>query len=189
VNESLFVNKMKLFLERFKQAIPNQNRTLTSEQQEILEEIREKTKQTMTPLQRLEYRLHPIVTFIILPIFAFANAGVTFSNDFLNQATSPVALGIIFGLIFGKFIGIFGVSTLLMKFKLADLPSGMTYQHLIGVALLASIGFTMSLFVTSLAFKNEIFIFEAKIGIFIASFIGGIVGFLILNKTNTITND
>jgi NhaA family Na+:H+ antiporter len=189
VNESLFVNKMKLFLERFKQAIPNQNRTLTSEQQEILEEIREKTKQTMTPLQRLEYRLHPIVTFIILPIFAFANAGVTFSNDFLNQATSPVALGIIFGLIFGKFIGIFGVSTLLMKFKLADLPSGITYQHLIGVALLASIGFTMSLFVTSLAFKNEIFIFEAKIGIFIASFIGGIVGFLILNKTNTITND
>lgn len=189
VNESLFINKMKLFLERFKQAIPNQNRTLTSEQQEILEEIREKTKQTMTPLQRLEYRLHPIVTFIILPIFAFANAGVTFSNEFLNQATSPVALGIIFGLIFGKFIGIVGVSTLLMKLKLADLPSGMTYQHLIGVALLASIGFTMSLFVTSLTFKNEIFILEAKIGIFIASFIGGIVGFLILNKTNNITND
>ena len=189
VNEFLFVNKMKLFLERFKQAIPNQNRTLTSEQQEILEEIREKTKQTMTPLQRLEHRLHPIVTFIILPIFAFANAGVTFSNDFINQATSPVALGIIFGLIFGKFIGIVGVSTFLMKLKLADLPSGMTYQHLIGVALLASIGFTMSLFVTSLAFKNEIFILEAKIGIFIASFIGGIVGFLILNKTNTITND
>ena len=189
VNESFFINKMKLFLERFKNAIPNQNRTLTNKQLEILEEISEKTKQTMTPLQRLEHRLNPIVTFIILPIFAFANAGVTFSDDFFNQATSQVALGIIFGLIFGKFIGIVGVSTLLIKLKLANLPTDMNFKHLCGVALLASIGFTMSLFVTSLAFENEIFILEAKIGIFIASFIGGIFGFLTLNKTNTITND
>lgn len=189
INEANFVHKIKLFLERFKNAIPNQNRTLTHEQLGILEEIRLKTKQAMTPLQRLEHRLHSMVTFVILPIFAFANAGVTFSNDFVDQATSPIALGIIFGLIFGKFIGIVGVSTLLMKLKLADLPYDMTYKHLFGAALLASIGFTMSLFVTSLAFENETFILEAKIGIFIASFIGGILGFLTLNKTNTITND
>jgi NhaA family Na+:H+ antiporter len=191
VNESTFVQQMKIFLEQFKKAPQNENITLTHEQLSILEEIRLKTKQTMTPLQRLEYRLHPIVTFIILPVFAFANAGVTFSNDFLHQATTPIALGIIFGLIFGKFIGIVGVSTILIKLKLANFPSNMNFRHLFGVALLASIGFTMSLFVTSLAFENEIYILEAKIGIFIASLIGGILGYLTLNnnKTNTITND
>ena len=191
VNESILIQKMKLFLEQFKNAPQNENRTLTNEQLSILEEMSVKTKQAMTPLQRLELRLHPIVTFIILPVFAFANAGVTFSNDFIHQATSPVALGIIFGLIFGKFIGIVGVSTIMIKLKLADLPSDMNFRHLFGVALLASIGFTMSLFVTGLAFENQIFVLEAKIGICIASFLGGILGFLTLNKnkTNTITND
>jgi NhaA family Na+:H+ antiporter len=191
VNESFFIRKMNLFLDRFKNAKTNENRILTNEQLEILEKILIKTKDSMTPLQRLEHQLHPIVTFVILPIFAFANAGVSFSKDFLTQATSPIALGIIFGLVIGKCIGIVGFSTILIKLKIADLPSNMNFRHLFGVALLASIGFTMSLFVTSLAFENETFILEAKIGIFIASFVGGIIGFLILNKnkTNTITND
>lgn len=184
VNESAYINKMKSFLDKFKKADPTEAPVLTAEQLHILEDMRIITKQAMTPLQRLEHGLHPFVTFIIMPIFAFANAGVTFSNNIVSEATSNIALGVALGLIIGKFIGVVGVSALFIKLKIADLPNEMNFKHLAGVGLLASIGFTMSLFVTSLAFENQEYILEAKIGIFIASFVGGILGFLILKNNN-----
>lgn len=135
-------------------------------------------------LQRLEHKMHPFVSFIVMPVFALANAGVTFSGNVITQSASLVALGVTFGLLVGKVIGVFGVSLLMTKLKLANLPSGISNRQLFGIGLLASIGFTMSLFVTNLAFNNQEYETQAKLGIFIASAIGGISGFIILNKKN-----
>lgn len=135
-------------------------------------------------LHKLEHRMHPFVSFIVMPVFALANAGVTFSNDVIGQAASVVTIGIILGLIIGKVIGVFGVSILMIKLKWATLPTGISQRQLLGIGLLASIGFTMSLFVTNLAFDNPEYETQAKLGIFIASTIGGILGFIILNKNN-----
>lgn len=180
IDEIGFIEKMKDYLHKFKQADPNGVPTVTPEQLHILEDMRTLSKQAMTPLQRLEHGMHPFVTFVVMPIFALANAGVTISSDSTSSGTSSVALGVIFGLLIGKFIGIVGTTSLFIKLKLANLPLGMTYKHLIGVGLLASIGFTMSLFIANLAFKNQILIQQAKMGILFASLLGGTLGFLFL---------
>jgi NhaA family Na+:H+ antiporter len=184
IDEIGFVGKMENYLKKFRNADPNGVPTVTPEQLHILEDMRTLSKQAMTPLQRLEHGMHPFVTFVVMPIFALANAGVTITSDSTNSGMSFVAIGVILGLLLGKFIGIVGVSALFIKLKLAPLPIGMTYKHLIGVGLLASIGFTMSLFIANLAFKNQVLIQQAKMGILIASLIGGFVGFLFLYFSN-----
>lgn len=188
VDELLFVDKIKKKLDRFKAADINNAPTLTDEQLHVLDDIRITTKDAMTPLQRLEHRMNALVSFVIMPLFALANAGVTFSNDILAETTSNVTLGVVFGLVAGKVIGVFGVSIVMIKLKLANMPFGLTNIHLFGVGFLAAIGFTMSLFVTNLAFHNPEFELQAKLGIFIASAIGGLVGFFILNKKSKSTN-
>ncbi len=184
VDEFVFIEKMKNYLHKFKNADPNDVPTVTPEQLHILEDMRTLSKQAMTPLQRLEHGMHPFVTFIVMPIFALANAGVTITSDSTSSGMSYVAVGVMFGLLLGKFIGIVGTTSLFIKLKLANLPIGMTFKHLIGVGLLASIGFTMSLFIANLAFTSPELIQQAKIGILIASLIGGTVGFLFLYFTN-----
>jgi NhaA family Na+:H+ antiporter len=126
--------------------------------------------------------MHPVVAFIVMPIFALANAGITFSGDFVENMISPVSLGVILGLVAGKFIGIVGISKILVFSKLVKLPKGVSWRHVYGVALLAGVGFTMSLFITDLAFDDPTYIIQSKIGIFTASILGGISGFLILRK-------
>ena len=187
INENAYVEKIKLFLKQFKYADQNEKvPTLTGEQLHVLDDIRIVTKDAMTPLQRLEHRMHPFVSFIIMPIFALANAGVTFSNDILAEATSNVTLGVAVGLIAGKVIGVFGISMTVIKLKIANMPLGLTSRHIFGVGFLAAIGFTMSLFVTNLAFTGptpELVAehqLQAKLGIFMASLIAGIIGYFIL---------
>lgn len=184
VDEFVFIEKMKGYLHKFKNADPNDVPTVTPEQLHILEDMRTLSKQAMTPLQRLEHGMHPFVTFIVMPIFALANAGVTITSDSTSSGMSYVAVGVMFGLLLGKFIGIVGTTSLFIRLKLANLPIGMTFKHLIGVGLLASIGFTMSLFIANLAFTSPELIQQAKIGILIASLIGGTVGFFFLYFTN-----
>ena len=192
VNEYVYIEKIKHFLDRFRNADQNSKvPTLTGEQLHALDDIRVVTKDAMTPLQRLEHRMHPFVSFVIMPVFALANAGVTFSSDILAETTKSVTLGVAFGLIIGKVIGVFGVSMAMIKLKIANMPEGLTARHLFGVGFLAAIGFTMSLFVTNLAFTgtNPELVAEhqlqAKLGIFMASLIAGIIGYLILKKNNT----
>ena len=180
IDEIGFVEKMKMYIEKFKNADPNGAPTVTPKQLHILEDMRTLSKLAMTPLQRLEHGMHPFVTYIVMPIFALANAGVTLSTETASSTTSYVAIGVVVGLLVGKFIGIVGVSSLMVKLKIASLPEGMNFRHLIGAGFLASIGFTMSLFVANLAFKNNDLIQQAKIGILIASLIGGLLGFLFL---------
>lgn len=189
VNENAFIEKIKLYLNQFKYADQNEKvPTLSSEQLHVLEDMRIVTKDAMTPLQRLEHRMHPFVSFVIMPVFALANAGVTFSNDIFTEVTSNVTLGVAVGLIFGKVLGVFGISMAVIKLKIANMPEGLTSRHLFGVGFLAAIGFTMSLFVTNLAFTGptpELVAehqLQAKLGIFMASLIAGVIGFIILKN-------
>ena len=196
VNENIYIEKIKRYLNQFREADQNEKvPTLSGEQLHVLDNIRVTTKDAMTPLQRLEHRMHPFVSFVIMPVFALANAGVTFSNDILAETTSTVTVGVALGLIIGKVIGVYGVSMAVIKMKIANMPEGLTSRHLFGVGFLAAIGFTMSLFVTNLAFNGpspELVAehqLQAKLGIFIASLLAGTIGFFILkaiksNKQN-----
>lgn len=125
-----------------------------------------------------EHALHPYVAYLIMPIFAFANAGVIIGDGFASSLLSPAALGIIMGLILGKTVGITLFSYVAVKLRLADLPQGMTWRHVIGVGMLAGIGFTMSLFVAELAFANTPETLNtAKAGVLVASLISGVLGY------------
>lgn len=184
ITENQFLTKLDSLYNRFKKAEPNDNPTVTSEQLHILEEIRGYSKKALTPLQRLEHRMHPLVAFIIMPIFALCNAGVEINSSIFDNGMSRVTLGIMFGLIFGKLIGIIGCTWLFTKLKWASLPDGLNFKHIIGVGFLASIGFTMSLFITELAFTDVQLITEAKFGVLIASFFASIVGFMVMKMAS-----
>ncbi len=185
IKENLYITDIKNYLKKFIATDPNDEiPTLTNNQLHILEEIKRETNEIIPPLQRLEHALHPLVTFMILPIFAIANAGVSLAIDFEHLFSSNVALGISLGLLVGKIIGVVGFTLLMVKLKIAPFPTGMNTRNLFGLGLLAAIGFTMSLFITSLAFTSEEYMTQAKIGIFFASIIGGIAGYLILSKNS-----
>ena len=132
-----------------------------------------------SPAARLEHDLHLPVALIVIPLFALANAGITI--DFSSIGTTimePVSLGIISGLIVGKVLGIFGISWLAIKLKIAKLPKNSSMSQIFGVAFLGGIGFTMSIFVADLAFMdNPDLIFQAKVGILAASLFAGLFGF------------
>lgn len=137
-----------------------------------------------SPLKSLEHNLHALVAFIILPIFAFANAGINFSGVGLEQIISPVPLGIILGLVVGKQIGVFGFCFIAIKLGMAKLPDNVNWTLLYGVAMLCGIGFTMSLFVGSLAFEQDATspLFQDRLGIVVGSLISGISGYLLINS-------
>ncbi|MDR6465279.1 Na+/H+ antiporter NhaA [Chryseobacterium sediminis] len=136
----------------------------------------------ISPLEKLEHQLHIPVSFLIMPIFALTNTNITFSNEMVAGVTSTLGLGIICGLVLGKLIGINLFSLIAIKLKLSSLPQNSNWLQMIGVGLLAGIGFTMSIFIALLSFKGEIPIQdEAKFAILIASFIAAIAGFTILS--------
>ncbi|HLO92234.1 MAG TPA: Na+/H+ antiporter NhaA [Lentimicrobium sp.] len=178
VPEIQFNQRMNLLMGHFRNAKPNENSTLTAEQHEILHKMEELTLEASTPLQRLEHSMHPMVAFIIIPLFALSNAGVTLSTDILNNLGNQITLGVAMGLFVGKFVGVSGMVGLLYVFKISVLPEGCNWKHIVGVAFLSGIGFTMSLFIAQLAFDDKTMIEQAKVGIFISSLIAGIIGYL-----------
>ena len=134
-----------------------------------------------SPLKEIEHGLHFWVAFLILPLFAFVNAGVNVTDISLDQMAGPVPVGIMLGLFLGKQLGVFGFSWLAIKLKLATLPDGSNWMQLYGVSILTGIGFTMSLFIVSLAFADtSLFQYTDKLAILLGSFASGIVGYLIL---------
>ncbi len=135
-----------------------------------------------SPLQYLEHKLHNIVAYFILPVFAFANAGVEISAGFNFDFALVVNIAI--SLFVGKFIGVSLFSYLGIKLNITELPTGARFSHILGIAVIAGVGFTMSIFIANLAFgDNLIFINSAKIGIIIGSAVSGILGYLILKLT------
>jgi Na+:H+ antiporter, NhaA family len=130
-----------------------------------------------SPLQRIEHRLTPWVTFTVIPIFALSNAGIDLLAVSWREAlTGRVTLGVMTGLVLGKFAGVSAFSWLAVRLGIARLPSGVRWSHLLGAAWLAGIGFTMSLFIGQLAFSAHQMIEEAKLGILLGSAISGSIG-------------
>ncbi len=131
----------------------------------------------------LEEHLHPIQAFLVLPIFALFAAGITVDATTFADFPSQISLGIICGLVIGKQVGIFLFSYLTIKSGITELPTGVSWGQIWGVSLLGGIGFTMSIFISELAFTDPGLIGEAKVAIFIASILAGISGFIVLSKT------
>jgi NhaA family Na+:H+ antiporter len=134
-----------------------------------------------SPLLRLEHALHRIVPFLIIPIFGFANAGLSFAGFSTGVLIEPLTLGVALGLLVGKLIGVFGFSGIAIRIGVARLPVGASWAQLVGVALLCGIGFTMSLFIGLLAFAdNPTLQDEVKVGILVGSLLAGVAGALVL---------
>ena len=187
IDEEKFIQVLEDQLRAFHAIPPNDVTLLEPAQYKVIEKINRLTKAAGTPLQKLEYKLHPWVSYLVMPLFAFSNSGITLHSGFLNNIlSSSVTLGVLLGLVVGKFIGVLIFCWVAVKMKIAALPQGVRWKQIVGVALLAGIGFTMSLFITTLAFKNAQLITAAKLGIFTASIISGVVGYFVLKKASTI---
>ncbi len=180
LNEDLFIKNLQTLIQLFKKSKTIEGSFISENQLEIIETIKEVSTDAETPLQKVEYSISPFVSFIVLPLFALANAGIHLHGGMWEILLHPVSMGIGMGLIFGKVIGIVGMSRLLVQLCIAELPRGVNWNHIYGVALLAGVGFTMSLFISELAFSDDNIIYVAKIGILITSIIAGVSGFLFL---------
>ena len=147
---------------------------------------RDEAGEIMSPLKTIEHHLHDWVALLILPLFAFVNAGVDVAGISLGQMSEAVPLGIFLGLFLGKQFGVFGFSWVAIKMGMAKLPEGSSWWQLYGVSVLTGIGFTMSLFITSLAFEaDDLFQYTDKLAILLASLASGLCGYLILKYSKS----
>ncbi len=185
VDESYFSKKINQLIQRFNLAKPNNKSTVTEEQLHIIGHIRRLTYKATTPLQSLEQYMHPLVAFIVMPIFALSNAGISFENSAINELTSPVAMGVIVGLLAGKVVGVVGMVFIFCRLGLARLPTEFNFRDVFGIGFLAAIGFTMSLFVSGLAFKDPMLVQQAKLGILTASVFASFIGFALINRNRS----
>tara|TARA_R110002095_G_scaffold96585_2_gene84483 strand:- start:2458 stop:3291 length:834 start_codon:yes stop_codon:yes gene_type:complete len=178
--ESLLA-RLKKLTERFADSGLKKGRgLLTTEQEHTLQDMERAVEQSTAPLQKLEHALLPIVSFVALPIFALANAGLALDGDLALAVQSPVTLGVIAGLVIGKQVGIFSFAWLAVRLGFANLPEGVSWRQIHAVAVLGGVGFTMALFVGSLAFKDPALVEQAKLGILLASTVAAILGAVLL---------
>lgn len=185
INQHDFLRHGRAVLDHFEIASQTEPLNILSdiEQQTAVEALEDACEKVQPPLHRLEYALHPWVTFVIMPLFALANAGVSLSGDLAKVVTQPITVGVVLGLVLGKPIGVTLASWLAVRMGLASLPENVSWKHVHGGGWLAGIGFTMSLFMTGLAFTDDAHLKTAKVGILIASSLAGIVGSLLLVRT------
>jgi NhaA family Na+:H+ antiporter len=180
-----YIRSIRSNLEHFPDTQEN-NIILTGTQTSVLKKIESASDRVISPLQSLEDDLHSIVNYIIMPLFAFSNAGITLGNvgvEAFQGVTSSVAMG----LLFGKVIGLFGFSWILIQTKIAHMPFGMNWKNLFGVSLLGGIGFTVSLFMANLSFGpipevGTILLNDAKLGVLTGSLLSGVLGYIYLSK-------
>tara|TARA_R110001592_G_scaffold234170_1_gene491801 strand:- start:1805 stop:3133 length:1329 start_codon:yes stop_codon:yes gene_type:complete len=175
ISDTVFVKNIQNLITRYKNVKRDTTDFVSEEELNILEKIKQEGSDAETPLQKVEYLIKPFVMYIILPLFALANTGIHLHGDFLSILLHPVGMGIGFGLIAGKFVGVVGVSKLMVKLKLAELPKDINWKHIYGVGLLTGIGFTMSLFISELAYSNHEIMLVAKISILITSVLAGLL--------------
>ena len=149
--------------------------------------MRSKDEPDRSPLMELEHDLHTVVAFGVLPLFAFVNAGISFAGMSFADLLHPVSLGIAMGLFAGKQLGVFLLCLLAIRLGMARLPEGASWGALYGVAVLSGVGFTMSLFIDTLAFENlpadAVFDFDARLGILLGSLASGVLGYIVLDRT------
>ncbi len=149
--------------------------------------MRSKQEPERSPLRELEHDLHTVVAFAVLPLFAFVNAGISFAGMSFADLLHPVSLGIATGLFVGKQLGVFLLCMVAIRLGIAKLPDGASLGSLYGVAILSGVGFTMSLFIDTLAFQNlpadTVFDFDARLGILLGSIASGVLGYIVLDRT------
>jgi NhaA family Na+:H+ antiporter len=182
-----FLRKGRELLDRFEEAAPTDagSDLLSDERQSTLHAIETSVEGVQMPLQRLESELHTPVNFVVMPLFALANAGVVLTGVGMEQVTAPVTLGVALGLFLGKALGITLFSWLGVRLGFASLPKRVQWRHILGVGFLGGIGFTMSLFIAGLAFTDVELNTGAKLGILLGSLLSGIVGAVLISKVRT----
>ncbi len=184
INSQEFAEVNEKYLNDFKADGLSSEGVLTARQQHSVRAIESLCQDIESPLQRMEHSLHPWVAFVIMPLFALANAGVALNMSSLGSAfTNQVTLGVLIGLVVGKQIGITLFTWIAIRAGFAAMPLGVNWRQIYGVAWLGGIGFTMSLFITGLAFDSAVLADDAKIGILGASLIAGVVGWMILRAS------
>jgi NhaA family Na+:H+ antiporter len=183
-HESL-VRRGRDLLDEVEQANAAEGDELVREErrQSAIHALDDACEQVETPLQRLEHRLHPWVAFFIMPVFALANAGVPLGAGFVNSLAQPVTLGVVLGLVIGKQLGVTAFAWIAVRAGWAQLPAGVSWALIYGVSWLAGVGFTMSLFIASLAFQDEPTLVAARSGVLIASLIAGVTGYVLLRRS------
>jgi NhaA family Na+:H+ antiporter len=180
-NPELFSRHVKELMQRFDASHqPGKSIMTNDELRAVVQTLENGVHSVEAPLQKLEHVWHMPVAYLVIPIFALANAGIPLALDSLGETlTHPVLLGVSVGLLLGKFIGITGVSWLLLKLGVAVLPKDTRFTQIAGVSLLAGIGFTMSIFVAELGFAQQAeYLLMAKTGILTTSLLAGIAGFI-----------
>lgn len=181
IEEQNFIKQTRSDISHFEKNI-DEIPILNHHQMDALESIAHNYDKVQNPLLRLEHNLHGLSAFFIMPLFAFSNAGVLIDFSGIDS-NLMIVLGVVFGLIIGKPIGIFGFTYLASKLKIAKKPDNLSWSEIFAVGFLGGIGFTMSIFITHLAFVDESIISAVKLGIFIASFIAAIIGILLILLT------
>ena len=186
ISEETFIQRLDSCLDVFRKTDSNDKSLLTQKQAHVISSIGKHVEDANTPLQKLEHALHPVSVYFILPIFALSNAGVRIDGNIFKMLMHPISLGIMGGLIIGMFLGITLFSRIIVKLKLASLPEGVSWQHVYGMAFLAGIGFTMSMFISDLGFQDESYKEIAKVGVLAASLIAGLLGVSLLRNAKSV---
>lgn len=182
INELRFGVRLQYLLDRFKESSNNKIETLANKDElHIIHEMSEQLDAAEPLMHKFESNLQPVVNFIIMPLFALANAAVVFSMDFSAPGVTGLSLGIFFGLLLGKPTGIFLFSWLSVKLGLSALPEGVSYPQILAMGLLGGIGFTMSIFIDNLAFADQALIDTGKVAILITSATAAVAGYLLFS--------
>ncbi len=186
INGREYAERCRTALRAFEADGGDEDDVLVSDaRQTLIGDIERASEEAQMPLDRLEHSLHPWVTYAIVPIFAFVNAGVPLAQGLSGAAKSSIGYGIAAGLVLGKPIGIYLAARLAVKLRWAELPQGVGWRHVFGVGLLGGIGFTMSLFIAELGLSKGDSLTNAKATILVASMAAGLAGFLALRKAGS----
>ncbi|MCL4209575.1 MAG: Na+/H+ antiporter NhaA [Phycisphaerales bacterium] len=181
INGEAFTIFARRAIKEFEDAGGDRDNIMTNERRQgAVRGLQVACEYVQTPLNRLEHGIHPWVAYLIMPVFALANAGVTIGDGAVGAITSGAGLGIVLGLVVGKPLGLILTVWLAVKSGLCKLPEGAAWRHIVGTGFLAGIGFTMSLFIANLAFRDHDTLDAAKMGILAGSLVSGVTGFLLL---------
>lgn len=183
IRPARFLKLLSNKLAEFKTSCKSEIEFLANQdQQETVQQMEISCHRMLSPLLRIEHAIHPLVSFIVLPLFAFCNAGLAITTEWTDNLLSLTSLGIAAGLLIGKPLGIIAFTWVAVKLNWAKLPNDMSMKHIVGVGFLAGIGFTMALFINNLAFANPDIADMNKISIFLSSLLAGILGYLFLRQ-------
>jgi NhaA family Na+:H+ antiporter len=187
IDEKRFLDRARAYTDRFAVMVGRNGNDARQEQQHAVFGLEKACNEVEPPMTRLEHALHPWVAFAIMPVFALANAGILIGDDFLSSLGEPVSIGVVAGLAIGKPVGILLAAWIAVRAGIASMPQGLSWMLLLGGGMLGGIGFTMSLFISGLAFDSAELVEQAKAGILIASLVSGTAGYVLIFKAASAT--